>query len=44
MTDFFERKKNELGVDLNDVQKKAVLKRKGLCFYWHARVLGKQRR
>ena len=29
MTDFFERKKIELGIDLNDVQKKAVLKTEG---------------
>ena len=29
MNDFFERKKNELNIDLNDVQKKAVLQTEG---------------
>lgn len=29
MTDFFERKKNELGIELNDVQKEAVLQTEG---------------
>ena len=29
MTKFFERKKNELGIDLNDVQKQAVLQTEG---------------
>ena len=29
MTDFFERKKNELNIDLNEVQKKAVLQTEG---------------
>ena len=29
MTDFFERKKMELGIDLNDVQKQAVLQTEG---------------
>ena len=29
MTDFFERKKIELGIELNDIQKKAVLQTEG---------------
>ena len=29
MNDFFERKKNELNIDLNEVQKKAVLQTEG---------------
>lgn len=29
MNDFFERKKKELNIDLNDVQKKAVLQTEG---------------
>ena len=42
--EFFNRKKQELNVTLNEVQKQAVLHGRGHCSCWHLLAQVKRRR